>query len=342
MNTKKIGSGTFVLSSPVTVLSSAAVVGKMEKEGPLGAYFPHSFGDEYCGQKSFEQAESFLQREAMKDAVEKAEISEKDLELVFAGDLLNQCIGSNYGLRDSGVQYFGLYGACSTMVEGLILASMACDGGFASRCGVLTSSHFCASERQYRFPLEYGSIRPKSAQWTVTGAGCAVVGYGGDLASPLIRRVCPGAMVDMKITDMANMGAAMAPAAALTLKRFWDDTETAPDDYDLILTGDLGVIGSELLRELLRRDGIDLGNRHMDGGKMIFDPAKQDVHSGGSGCGCIASVLCGYVLPQMRTGKWKRVLAAATGALMSPVSMMQGESIPGIAHLVELTAGETK
>lgn len=317
------------------ILSAQAVVGRKEKEGPLGPHFRYWQQDEYCGEDSFEKAESFLQKEAMKYAFEQAQISEKDIDFVFAGDLLNQCISSNYSIRDSGVQFFGLYGACSTMVEGLILSAFAVDGGFAERCAAVTSSHFCSSERQYRFPLEYGGFRPQSAQWTVTGAGCAVVGSEGKGIK--INRLCPGAIIDMNITDMANMGAAMAPAAALTLKRFLDDTATNPNDYDLILSGDLGKIGSVLLRELLKTDGIVLGENYHDSGCMIFDPNTQDVHSGGSGCGCVASVLCGYVIPQMQKGTWKRVLVMGTGALMSPTSMMQGESVPGIAHLVELT-----
>lgn len=335
MSLKKQGSGTYRLASPPVIFASAAVVGRKEKEGPLGTSFIHWFEDEYCGAESFEKAESILQKEAMKYAFEKGKVSEKDFDFVFAGDLLNQCIGSNYSLRDSGMQFFGLYGACSTVVEGLILSAMAVDGGFADRCAVVTSSHFCSSERQYRFPLEYGGFRPQSAQWTVTGAGCATVGREGE--GVRIERVCPGAIVDMNITDMANMGAAMAPAAALTLKRFFDDTGSSPADYDLILTGDLGAVGSSLLRELLKTDGIRLGDAYADCGCMIFDPARQDVHSGGSGCGCIASVLCGHILPEMIAGRRKRILAVGTGALMSPTSMMQGESVPGIAHLVELS-----
>jgi len=334
MSVKKLGSGTFRLESSPVIVSSAAVVGRMEKQGPLGDAFDHWYKDEYCGTDSFEKAESLMQKEAMKYAFEKGKISEKDLDFVFAGDLLNQCIGSNYSLRDSGMQFFGLYGACSTLVEGLILSSMAIDGGFADRCASVTSSHFCSSERQYRFPLEYGGFRPQSAQWTVTGAGCALVSAGGQ--GVRIEAFCPGAIVDMNIRDMANMGAAMAPAAALTLKRFWDDTGTSPQDYDLILTGDLGAVGSSLLRELLKTDGILLGDAYSDCGCMIFDPKHQDVHSGGSGCGCIASVLCGYVLPAMEQKRWRRILAVGTGALMSPTSMMQGESVPGIAHLIEL------
>ena len=334
MSRKRLGMGTYESLSPVIIRSSAAVVGRKEKEGPLGEYFDHYQNDEYCGEDSFEKAESFLQKEAMKYAFGECQIAEKDLDFVFAGDLLNQCIGSNYSLRDSGVCFFGLYGACSTMVEGLILSSMAVDGGFADLCAAVTSSHFCSSERQYRFPLEYGGFRPQSAQWTVTGSGCAVVGSSGQGVA--IRRVCPGVITDMNITDMANMGAAMAPAAAFTLKRFFRDTATSPEDYDLILSGDLGHVGSSLLRDLMKADGTVLGENYHDCGCMIFDPDRQDVHSGGSGCGCVASVLCGYVLPQMRQGRWKRALVMGTGALMSPTSMMQGESVPGIANLIEL------
>lgn len=335
MGRKKMGSGTYRMEHPPVILSSAAVVGRKEKEGPLGKEFSYWHQDEYCGQESFEKAESLMQKEAMKYALEKAKISEKNLDLVFAGDLLNQCIGSNYSMRDSGLQFVGLYGACSTMVEGLMLSAMAIDGGFADRCIAVTSSHFCSSERQYRFPLEYGGFRPQSAQWTVTGAGCAVIASEGKGAK--IQRICPGAIVDMNITDMANMGAAMAPAAALTLKRFFDDTATGPENYDLILSGDLGRIGSGLLIELLKNDQIRLGENYRDSGCLIFDPQNQDVHSGGSGCGCVASVLCGYVLPHMEEGRWKHVLVLGTGALMSPTSIMQGESVPGIAHLVELS-----
>ena len=332
---KKIGKGTYQLASPVILRSSAAVVGRKEKEGPLGTWFEHWQQDEYCGQDSFEKAESFLQKEAMGYAFEKGKTSAEDIDFIFAGDLLNQCIGSSYSIRDSGIRFFGLYGACSTMVEGLILSSMTVDGGFASQCAVVTSSHFCSSERQFRFPLEYGGFRPQSAQWTVTGAGCALVSREGQGVS--LKRFTPGVVVDMEICDMANMGAAMAPAAAVTLKTFFEDTGASPSDYDLILSGDLGAVGSKLLVELLNRDGISLGENYRDSGCLIFDPEQQDVHSGGSGCGCVASVLCGVILPQMLRRSLRRILVIGTGALMSPTSMMQGESVPGIAHLVELS-----
>ena len=334
MNIKKIGSGTYKIHGNVSVLSCAAVVGDMEKKGPLGHCFEHYSSDEYFGQDSFEKAESYMQKEAMKYAVEKSGYTAEDIEFIFAGDLLNQCIGSNYSVRDTAIQFFGLYGACSTMAEGLILGAMAIDGGFASRVIAMTSSHFCSAERQFRFPLEYGAVRPRSAQWTVTGAGCVVLGC--EKTFPRIRHVCPGAVCDMGIKDMGNMGAAMAPAAALTLKRFLDDTGTTPEDYDLILSGDLGEVGYDLLKNLLSHDNIFLGNNYDDCGRLIYDRKTQDVHSGGSGCGCSASVLTRYVLPKMRCREYNNVLFMTTGALMSPISSLQGETIPGIAHLVHL------
>ncbi|MBO5036449.1 MAG: stage V sporulation protein AD [Clostridia bacterium] len=333
---KKIGSGTFILSSPVKITQFEAVVGQKEHEGPLGSNFLYWSDDEYFGQKSFEKAETYIQKEAMNHVIEKSGFSAKDIEFIFAGDLLNQCAGSNFCVRDIAVQFFGLYGACSTMAEALILGSMVIDGGFADRTLALTSSHFCSAERQFRFPLEYGAQRPPAAQWTVTGAGCALLEKESAGPSVVIEKVTPGAVCDMAITDLANMGAAMAPAAALTLKRYFDDTKTSPSDYDLIVTGDLGKVGADILRELLLTDGIDLGSVYNDCGLMIYDLETQDVHSGGSGCGCSASVLCGYILPEMLKKTYRNVLFVTTGALMSPTSSLQGESIPGIAHLVNL------
>lgn len=335
---KKIGSGTYVMSSPVKISCFEAIVGQKEHEGPLGAFFNNWSDDEYFGQDSFEKAETYIQKEAINRVIEKSGFTAKDIDFVFAGDLLNQCAGSNFCVRDIAVQFFGLYGACSTMAEALILASMVIDGGFAERSLTLTSSHFCSAERQFRFPLEYGAQRPPSAQWTVTGAGCALLERETDIHSVSIEKVTPGAVIDMSITDMGNMGAAMAPAAALTLKRYFDDTATSPSDYDLIVTGDLGRVGADLLRDLLLKDNIDLSDRYNDCGLMIYDLDTQDVHSGGSGCGCSASVLCGYILPEMLKRTYQNVLFITTGALMSPTSSLQGESIPGIAHLVNLKA----
>lgn len=335
--TKKTGTGTYVFKTPVAVSAFSAIVGQKEKEGPLGEYFSVYSEDEYFGQKSFEKAESFMQKEVLKNVIEKEKLSVRDIDFIFAGDLLNQCAGSNFGVRDTPVQFFGLYGACSTMAEGTILAAMTVDGDFARKAVVMTGSHFCSAERQFRFPLEYGNQRTPTSQWTVTGAGCILLGKETDGKNPVIKDCCPGQICDMGITDLNNMGAAMAPAAALTLGRYFRDTETTPEDYDLIVTGDLGAEGKELFKILLKKDGFTFGKEYEDCGTLIYDTEKQDVHSGGSGCGCSAAVLAGYILPQMVKGEYKEVLFITTGALMNPNTSLQGESVPGIAHLVHFS-----
>ena len=334
---KKTGKSTYIPSSAVTVGAWQAIVGQKEKEGPLGKYFDLYSNDEYFGQETYEKAEAQMQKEAMNRVFEKANLRDEDVDFIFAGDLLNQCVSSAYGSRDRGAGYFGLYGACSTVIEAAIIAAMTIDGGFAKRAVAITSSHFCTAERQYRYPLNYGSVRPPSAQWTVTGSGCLLLTDEDIPKMPKISAFCPGTIIDMGISDINNMGAAMAPAAADTLKKYFRDTKTSPDSYDLILTGDLGSIGHELVKTLLERENISLGANYLDCGMMIFDADKQDVHAGGSGCGCCASVLAAYVLPQMQAGLYKNVLVAATGALMSPTTNQQGESIPAISHLIRLT-----
>lgn len=334
---KKAGKNTYIPSSAVTVGAWQAIVGQREKEGPLGKYFDLYSNDEYFGQETYEKAEAQMQKEAMNRVFEKANLRDEDVDFIFAGDLLNQCVSSVYGSRDRGAGYFGLYGACSTVIEAAIIAAMTIDGGFAKRAVAITSSHFCTAERQYRYPLNYGSVRPPSAQWTVTGSGCLLLTDEDIPNMPKISAFCPGTIIDMGISDINNMGAAMAPAAADTLKKYFRDTKTSPDSYDLILTGDLGSIGHELVKTLLERENISLGANYLDCGMMIFDADKQDVHAGGSGCGCCASVLAAYVLPQMQAGLYKNVLVAATGALMSPTTNQQGESIPAISHLIRLT-----
>lgn len=334
---KKAGKNTYIPSSAVTVGVWQAIVGQKEKEGPLGKYFDLYSNDEYFGQETYEKAEAQMQKEAMNRVFEKANLRDEDVDFIFAGDLLNQCVSSAYGSRDRGAGYFGLYGACSTVIEAAIIAAMTIDGGFAKRAVAITSSHFCTAERQYRYPLNYGSVRPPSAQWTVTGSGCLLLTDEDIPNMPKISAFCPGTIIDMGISDINNMGAAMAPAAADTLKKYFRDTKTSPDSYDLILTGDLGSIGHELVKTLLERENISLGANYLDCGMMIFDADNQDVHAGGSGCGCCASVLAAYVLPQMQAGLYKNVLVAATGALMSPTTNQQGESIPAISHLIRLT-----
>ena len=335
---KQLERGVFVFDSPPSINAFSAVVGKKEGEGPLSSYFDHIFTDTKLGQNTWEQAESRLQTEAVTRTLKKANCAPEDVSLLFAGDLLNQCIGSTYGLRDLGIPLFGLYGACSTMAESLVLASLMTASGAVSRALAVTSSHFCSAERQFRFPLEYGGVRTPTAQWTVTGAGAALVCAEGD--GPYVAAVTAGRIRDLGITDVNNMGAAMAPAAADTIKRFLSATKTAPNDYDLILTGDLGFVGSSLLCELLRMEQFQIEPVHNDCGKMIFNRESQDVHAGGSGCGCSASVLCSYILSGLKSRRLHRVLFAATGALMSPTSIQQGESIPGISHAVLLTASK--
>ena len=330
------GQFTVTLSSRPTILGYAAVAGKKEGEGPLGRYFDYIFEDTTLGDKSWEKAESALQREAFTRALDKAGMSPSQVNYLFAGDLLNQSIASTFGLREYNVPLFGQFGACSTMAQTLAMSSIFVDSGAADLCCAVTSSHFCTAERQFRFPLEYGGQRTPTSQWTATASGAAVVGMGGGKVH--VEAVCGGRITDLGVTDANNMGAAMAPAAADTIFNFLTDTNTKPEDYDLILTGDLSAVGSELLQELLQRKGIDLGTRHADCGLMMYDRHTQDVHAGGSGCGCSAAIVCSYLLSKMERGELHNVLFVGTGALMSTTSSQQGESIPGIAHLVQLVS----
>ncbi len=336
---KKIGIGTYKFTNRPWIKSFGAVVGKKEGEGPLGNFFDIIHDDTTLGEETWEKAESQLQKDAVATALSKAKLSPKEIEVLFAGDLLNQCIGSSYGLRELGIPFYGLYGACSTMAESLSLAGLFADTNLVENALAVTSSHFCSAERQFRFPLEYGGQRTPTAQWTVTGSGAVVVSSGSAKSkAPYINGICIGKIEDLGIKDINNMGAAMAPAGCSTIKRYLNDTNTKPSDYDLIVTGDLGVLGSTLLQDLLSKEGIDISKNHNDCGKMIFDLDKQDVHSGGSGCGCSASVLCGYLLKLIEQEKINNMLFVATGALMSPTSIQQGESIPAIAHLVHLSS----
>jgi len=332
----KVGKYTIRLDSTPSVLSYAAVVAKKEGEGPLASYFDTVSEDSTFAQQSWEKAESKMQKDAVSLALTKASLSPDQVDCIFAGDLLNQCISSTFGLREFGIPYFGIYGACSTMAEGIALGSLMIEGCALKHTAAVTSSHFCTAERQYRFPLEYGGQRPPTAQWTVTGSGAVILGE--NVSPPYVRQVCIGCIEDKGIKDANNMGAAMAPAAAATIRRFFEDTKTDQNNYDLILTGDLGQVGSDLLYELLFRDGYDIKAKHSDCGLLVYDREKQDVHAGGSGCGCSASVLCSYILPSIKDGRLQNVLFIATGALLSPTSAQQGESIPGIAHLVHLSS----
>lgn len=330
----RIGRYTIAYSNQPVVAGFGSVAGKKESEGPLKEYFHKIEYDTKLGCDTWEQAESMLQKEAIQIALEKAQISGELIQLAFGGDLLNQCISTGYSIRGFNIPFLGQYGACSTMVQSLILAGLMVDGGYCKNSLAVTSSHFCSAERQFRFPLEYGGQRTPTAQWTVTGSGAIVVSRYGN--GPRLKHCTIGKVVDMGVTDINNMGAAMAPAACDTIKSFLIDTKTKPSDYDLILTGDLGRTGSQLLLELLQKENIDISRLHNDCGMMIYDIEKQDVHAGGSGCGCCGSVLCGYILENMCKGKLKNILVAATGALMSPTANQQGESTPGIAHLIHL------
>lgn len=332
--TKKLGKQTVKFQNPPSIISAASIVGKKEGEGPLKNYFDQILDDALWGEKSWEKAESKLLRETVGKAVKKANKALGDIEYIFAGDLLNQCVGSSFGIRELEIPFFGLFGACSTMAESLSLAAMIVDGGYAEYAVAATSSHFCSAERQFRYPLEYGGQRPPTAQWTVTGAGALVLSNQGN--GPYVTQVTTGKIVDMGVKDANNMGAAMAPAAVDTIYTHFNDTGLIPDDYDLIITGDLAEVGKNITEELLGRKSCNISRQYTDCGIKIFDNKKQDTHAGGSGCGCSASVLAGYLYQEMKAGHLNKILFVATGALMSPTSSQQGESIPGIAHAVTI------
>lgn len=332
---RRIGNHTVWLEHSPSIIGYAAAGSKKEADGPLADQLDICNPDSTFGEKTWEKAESRMQREVVSKALTKCGLTSGQIDYIFAGDLLNQCISSNYGLRELGIPFLGLYGACSTMAESLALAALMVEGGIARHCAAATSSHFCSAERQFRFPLEYGGQRAPTCQWTVTGAGACILGESS--MPPYVRAVTIGTIEDLGITDMNNMGAAMAPAATQTLCRFFADTGTNADNYDLILTGDLGWVGSQLFRRLMQEKGYHLGERYNDCGLMIYDRETQQVDAGGSGCGCSAAVLCADILQKIRTGNLREVLFLATGALMSPISVQQGESIPGIAHLVHLS-----
>ena len=337
MTTKKIGRQTVVLADPPSVAGFASVVGKKEGEGPLAASFDHIEQDDTFGEKSWEKAESAMQKLALAAALNKAGLTPSAMDYIFAGDLLNQCIGSSFAMRGQEIPFYGLYGACSNMAESLSLAAMLLDGGFGRRAAAVTSSHFCSAERQYRTPLEYGGQRTPTAQWTVTGSGALILDREG--SGPYVTHVTTGKIVDKGIQDANNMGAAMAPAAYDTIRTHLEDIGRKPSDYDLIVTGDLGALGKEILLDLFRRDGVELKNL-TDCGVLIYDLEGQDVHCGGSGCGCSAVVLAGLLLNGMREGRWHNLLFCGTGALLSTTSVQQGESIPSICHAAVISTSK--
>ncbi len=334
---KKIGTQTVKFAKPPVIITVASVVGRKEGEGPLKGFFDRIIEDDMFGEDSWEKAESKFVKETMKLAMEKGSFTDKDIDYIFSGDLLNQCCGSSFGLRDFEIPFFGLFGACSTFGEALSLGSMAIDGGFAEKVLCGAGSHFCSAEKQFRFPLGMGSQRPQSATWTVTGNGAAVLGKDGNGA--YITHITTGKIVDMDISDASNMGAAMAPAAAEVIAAHLKDTKREPDFYSIIATGDLGYVGRALLRKLLKDEGFTVGDNLTDCGIEIFDREKQDTHSGGSGCGCAAATYCGYFNTLLTHKKIKNMLFVPTGALMSQLSSQQGESIPSIAHAVAIEMG---
>lgn len=336
MNNKRLGRQTVSLAHPPSVLSFANIGGKLEGQGPLAAYFDQLNEDSFFGESTWEKAESAMQKAVLQQALDKAKLRSTDLDYILAGDLLNQCIGTSFGLREFGIPFYGLYGACSTMGESLALAALLIDGGFAARAAAMTSSHFCTAERQYRMPVPYGSQRTPTAQWTATASGCTILAADGP--GPYVTHVTCGKIVDKGITDANNMGAAMAPAAYDTLSAFFRETGTAPGDYDRIFTGDLGELGHAIVLELFQQDGVDMSRNYQDCGLLLYDRSAQDMHAGASGCGCSAAVLNGYLLTELRRGAWKKILFAPTGALLSPTSSCQGESVPGICHAICLSA----
>lgn len=330
-----VGKQTIRFACPPAILSRASIVGDMEGQGPLASYFDQIEPDPAFGMDSWEEGESEMVRRAVQTAITKSGIAKENIRYIFGGDLLGQLIGSTFGLKDFQIPIFGLYGACSTCGEALSLAAMTVNAGYASHVIAVTSSHFGGAEKQFRFPLEYGNQRPLSATWTVTGSGAFVIGSKKDDDAPVsvrIKGVTTGKIVDYGVKDSFNMGACMAPAAADLIYQNLQDFDVKPTYYDRIITGDLGKIGRKILIDLLKDNGVDISRQHMDCGIEIFDNEEQDTHSGGSGCGCSAITLAGYILKQLREGSWKRVLFVPTGALLSTVSYNEGQNIPGIAH----------
>lgn len=332
---KKNGMQTVWFQNPPVIISTATIVGPKEGEGPLGKTFDKVVYDTYYGENTWEKAEQRMMLDAVKKALQKANLQEQDVDFILAGDLLNQIISANFTARAMGIPFLGLYGACSTMYEGLALGAMLIDGGFAEHVMVAVSSHYNTAERQYRFPTELGVQRPMTAQWTVTGAGAALLAREG--AGPVITHATIGKVIDMGMGDPQDMGSAMAPAAADTITRHLQDTGRNPDYYDLIVTGDLGAFGKKLAEQLVRQNGYEISDRFTDCGILIYS-GSQDVHAGGSGCGCTAVVTCGYLMQQLQTGRYKRFIGVGTGALLSPCSVQQGETIPGIGHAVVIEA----
>jgi len=330
----RIGNFSVAFPNPPSIIAAAAVVGSKEGEGPLGQCFDEVAPDMLMGKDTWEQAESEFVRRTIELAVKKARLTMEDIHYIFAGDLLNQLSGSTFGVRSFGRPFFGLFGACSAMGEGMSLGAMLISGGFAQHIIASASSHFCSTEKTFRFPLELGTQRPPTSAWTVTGDGAVVLAQQG--SGPYVKAVTTGAVVDMGITDANSMGAAMAPAAAQVITAHLRDFNRQPDYYDAIATGDLGSLGSQLLVQLMQKEGFDISKVHTDCGMLIFDRETQDVDCGGSGCGCCAVTFAGHFYKKLKEGSIQRMLFVPTGALHSTVTVQQGESIPAIAHAIAI------
>lgn len=339
MNKKRIGKQTVALENPPGIICAYSSVGTKEGDGPLAKYFDNIYTDDMMGENTWEKAESKLLGDTVEGVIKKSGLDTSDIDYIFSGDLLNQCVGSAFGIKDFQIPYFGLFGACSTMGESISLASMIIDGGYAEYCIAATESHFCSAERQFRFPIEYGGVRTPTSQWTVTGSG-AVILSSSTQNHPCITHITTGKIVDMGITDANNMGAAMAPAAADTIYQHLSDTGRQPNYYDKIITGDLGSVGASILIDLLKEKNIDITNVYSDCGMMIFDDEKQNTKAGGSGCGCCGSVFCGYYYKKLTERHFSKILFIPTGALMSPTTAQQGEPIMGISHCIAMEIQE--
>lgn len=333
---QKVGKQSIAFENGVYIDAMASIVGKKEGEGPLGHEFDMIVEDPKFGEDNWDAAESKFQNETAKLVISKSGLAKESIRYIFAGDLLGQLIATTFGIAELEIPFFGLYGACSTMGESISLGAMTVAAGYADYVMALASSHFASAEKSFRFPLEYSNQRPYSATWTVTGCGSVIIGKDKGIAK--IEGITTGKIVDYGIKDAMNMGACMAPAAADVIYNNLNDFHIEPDYYDKIITGDLGYVGQTILIDMLKERGIDISDRHYDCGIEIFDNDEQDTHSGGSGCGCSASVLCSYILKQLEKGYWKRILFVPTGALMSPISFNEGQSIPGIAHAVVLAS----
>lgn len=333
---QKVGKQSIAFENGVYIDAMASIVGKKEGEGPLGHEFDMIVEDPKFGEDNWDAAESKFQNETAKLVISKSGLAKESIRYIFAGDLLGQLIATTFGIAELGIPFFGLYGACSTMGESISLGAMTVAAGYADYVMALASSHFASAEKSFRFPLEYSNQRPYSATWTVTGCGSVIIGKDKGIAK--IEGITTGKIVDYGIKDAMNMGACMAPAAADVIYNNLKDFHIELDYYDKIITGDLGYVGQTILIDMLKERGIDISDRHYDCGIEIFDNDEQDTHSGGSGCGCSASVLCSYILKQLEKGYWKRILFVPTGALMSPISFNEGQSIPGIAHAVVLAS----